>query len=105
LRTDVRKVFGVSFGVGANLPVPSLKLLKQSPTLKATVLVLLCNMDPVCIVSCIREEHNLDPGKAKPPLITRDRLISVEVRKMKRTKLLCSYHGLDLRQSTLCNRT
>jgi hypothetical protein len=41
----VWKVFGQSFGVGICTPVPSMKMLRNNPSLKATVW--LCNMNPV----------------------------------------------------------
>jgi hypothetical protein len=46
----VRKILGVSFGVGVLQPVPSLKMLRENHSLKATVW--LRNTDPVRIVSC-----------------------------------------------------
>jgi hypothetical protein len=63
----VRKVFGVSFGVGVCFPVPSLKMVKANVGLKPTVW--LRNMDPVRIVSCLPEECDLEPDKPKPPLV------------------------------------
>jgi hypothetical protein len=78
-----------------------MKMLKLNPTMKA--MVWLHNMDPVRIVSCIREESDLDSEKAKPPLIPSGRIVTDNCRKKKRMKLLCSYRGLDIRQSTSCN--
>jgi hypothetical protein len=97
----VWKVFGDSFGVGTNLPVPSMKMLKLNPTMKTTVW--LRNMDPVRIVSCIRDESDLDSEKTKPALIPSGRIVTDDCRKKKRMKLLCSYGGIDIRQSTSCN--
>jgi hypothetical protein len=96
-----RKVFDDSFGVRTNLPVPSMKMLKQRPTIKATAW--LCNMDQVRIVSCIGEECDFDPGKAKPSLIPSDNIDIGDCSREKRMKLLCSYRGLDIRQSISCN--
>jgi hypothetical protein len=97
----VRKVLGDSFGVGTNLPVPSMRMLKMNPTMKPTVY--LRNMDPVRIVSCIKDERDIDPAKGKPSVITSATMPTDEGRKRKRMKLLCSYRGLDIRQSTTCN--
>jgi hypothetical protein len=99
----VRKILGDTFGVGTNLPVPSMKMLRLNPTMKPTVW--LRNMDPVRIVSCMNGELDVDPGKAKPSLITSERVDCDEGRSgpNKRMKLLCSYRGLDIRQSTSCN--
>jgi hypothetical protein len=97
----VRKVLGDSFAVGTNLPVPSMRVLKMNPTMKPTVY--LRNMDPVRIVSCIKDERDLDPLKGKPPVSNSESLDCDEGRKRKRMKLRCSYRGLDIKQSTSCN--
>jgi hypothetical protein len=97
----VRRVFGDSFGVGTNLPVPSMKFLKHNPNTKPTVW--LRNLDPVRIVSCMKDHVDVDPLKAKPSLIPSDCNGNGPNNSKKRMSLLCSYRGLDIRQSMSCN--
>jgi hypothetical protein len=98
----VRKVFGVSFGVGVCFPVPSLKMVKANVGLKPTIW--LRNMDPVRIVSCLPEECDLEPNKPKPPLaVSNDDDEISSGKKRRRMKLLCSYRGLDIKYSTSMN--
>lgn len=89
----VRNVFGNTFGVGCCIQVPSMKMLRDNPSLKATVW--LRNMDPIRVVSCISDEEDLEPGKEKPIAVCS----SVLKEKGKRMKLLSSYRGLDIRYS------
>lgn len=89
----VRGVFGTTFGVGCCIPVPSMKMIRDNPCLKATVW--LRNMDPIRIVSCINEENDMEPGKAKPIAVSSSEICE----NGKRMKLLSSYRGLDLRYS------
>jgi hypothetical protein len=94
----VRAVFGTTFGVGCCIPVPSMKMIRNNPCLKPTVW--LRNMDPIHVVSCITDENDLEPGRAKPNAV-----ISSETSGMcKRFKLLSSYCSLDLRYSVGMNK-
>jgi hypothetical protein len=94
----VRNVFGNTFGVGCCIQVPSMKMLKDNPSLKATVW--LRNMDPIRVVSCISDEEDVEPGKEKPIAVGS----SVAKEKVKRMKLLSSYRDLDIRYSVGRNR-
>jgi hypothetical protein len=86
----LRKIFGSTFGIGITQPIPSLKMLKQNPSLKATVW--LRNHDTVRIVSCSPKGEDVDCGKEKqlffPP---KGRLQRIPM------KYTCSYRGLDIR--------
>jgi hypothetical protein len=87
----VRTVFGTTFGVGCCLHVPSMKMIRDNPLLKATVW--LRNMDPIRVVSCLTDEYDLEPAKSKPvALFSEDSL-----KGGKRMKLHTSYRGLDIR--------
>jgi hypothetical protein len=90
----VRKIFGISFGVGVMQTVPSFKALKENPSLNDTVW--LRNSDPVRIVTCLQQVDDLDPEKARPalPLIARSTDGVFCCRRP--TKLICSFRGLDI---------
>jgi hypothetical protein len=89
----VRKVLGVSFGVGVMQPVPSLKQLKINPSLSGTVW--LRNNDPVRIVTCCRDGIDIDHELDKP--------MCHNARKQRPIKMLCSYRGLDIRLNSVRN--
>jgi hypothetical protein len=95
-----RKFFGTTFGVGCCLHVPSLKMVRANPSVKP--IVWLRNLDPVRIVSCLSEEHDLEPGKAKPICVSSS--APSHGRKASRMKLLCSFRGVDFRYSVGQNR-
>jgi hypothetical protein len=98
----VCKVFGQSFGVGICAPVPSMKMLRSNPSLKPTVW--LRNMDPVRVVSCLPEECDLEPDRAKP--IVEEAPSSGNIGTQKRPtlmKLLCSFRGMDIRYTVAAN--
>jgi hypothetical protein len=98
----VRKVFGQSFGVGICAPVPSMKMLRCNPSLKATVW--LRNMDPVRIVSCLPEECDLEPDREKPIADETHSIdVSATAKSRKGIKLLCSFRGMDIRYSMASN--
>jgi hypothetical protein len=94
----VRKIFGLSFGVGVMQSVPSVKALKANPLLRKTVL--LRNTDPVRIVTCLPQVDDLE--------VEKNRIAFRPVRKSgektdgrKRVmKLLCSFRGLDFRYTS-----
>lgn len=60
----LRKVFGVTFGVGVMQSVPSVKALKENPRLSSNVW--LRNSDPVRIVSCRSDYNDVDQSVSKP---------------------------------------
>jgi hypothetical protein len=86
----VRKVLGVSFGVGVMQPVPSLKALKVNPSISGTVW--LRNNDPVRIVTCCPEGADIENGSAKPVYLN-----SLSQFKSRPMKMMCSYRGVDFR--------
>jgi hypothetical protein len=91
----VRKIFGVTFGVGVKHVVPSLKALKENPSLKDTTW--LRNMDPVRVISCLPKVDDLDVGKAKP-VFPENTLSFGQNTTWKQSKsLFCSFRGLDFR--------
>jgi hypothetical protein len=89
----VRKIFGVTFGIGVMHVVPSMKALKEKSSLKDTTW--LRNMDPVRVISCLPQVDDLDRGKAKS--LFPDNLLSCGQHTfIKQTKsLFCSFRGLD----------
>lgn len=91
----VRKIFGLSFGVGVLQPLPSLKFLRANPSVSATVW--LRNSDPVRIVSCIAEREHIDDGLAKP--VCDNAQSSREGSKT--MKIMCSYRGMDIRYTAV----
>jgi hypothetical protein len=92
----VRRVLGLSFGVGIMQPIPSLKQLKNNPHLSGTVW--LKNNDPVRIVTCSLDGMDLKSSIAKPIYQkSRQKGTSHHI------KMMCSYGGIDIRLNTVRN--
>jgi hypothetical protein len=89
----VKMVLEASFGVGVTQSIPSLKQLKENPSISGTVW--LQNFDPVRIVSCLHGAEDIASRMTKP-LYTNSRTQSMK----KPMRLLCSYRGLDIRFTT-----
>jgi hypothetical protein len=92
----VRKVLGVTFAVGVTQLIPSLKQLRNNPSLSGTVW--LKNYDPVRIVTCYHKGEDLVIGSAKP--LYRNSHTHLVNRPM---ELLCSYRGLNFKFNTVRN--
>jgi hypothetical protein len=90
----LRKVFGVTFGVGVMQPVPLVKALKENPRLSSNVW--LRKSDPVRIVSCQNDLNDLELAVSKPSFEGSMEYTQTQHVNRRPMKLMCSYRGVDI---------